>query len=384
MVLNMRRLVQAVFQASCKCPKGKNPHPLCVFHSVLFMVPLCKGGIRCEICIGLGPDSIDLRQLIAEQLSSCAVILTTDMLDAYADAMRDYKIPFGWSEKDYRAARRETNDGMNRTFPGYDPRFRLPFLPLLTEELAMKRYRMTDLSDAKEAVQEAGRQLSADEPVELEPVVTKPTYKNVLREHELLTTVSEDDIVRNSDGEVTFVHVPPGFPKWLYWLPVPGTTSFQVIDTMRHRLWLFKAPSFKCVPLTPAILDADDPWEYATDAGTVFRRKRQREASLERAANKNWRVDVSERDIQYNEDGTIKSVRVPAGYPEWPRWKKVARTLTHQVVDLKNQALWLFRFHTFDRRPLTDEILAASDPWYYVPPGNQWVDRAVLGLNNPK
>ena len=91
MVLNMRRLVQPVFQASCKCPKGKNLHPLCVFHSVLFMVPLCKGGIRCEICIGLGPDSIDLRQLIAERLSSCVGILTTDMLDAYADAMRDYK-----------------------------------------------------------------------------------------------------------------------------------------------------------------------------------------------------------------------------------------------------------------------------------------------------
>ena len=62
------------------------------------MVPLCKGGIRCEICIGLGPDSIDLRQLIAEQLSSCVGILTTDMLDAYADAMRDYKIPFGGGE----------------------------------------------------------------------------------------------------------------------------------------------------------------------------------------------------------------------------------------------------------------------------------------------
>ena len=232
----------------------------------------------------------------------------------------------------------------------------------------MKRYRMTDSSDAKEAAQEVGWQLSADEPVELEPVVTKPTYKNVLREHELLTTVFEDDIVRNSDGEVTFVREPPGYPKWLYWLPLPGTTSFQVIDTMRHRLWLFKAPSCKCVPLTPAILDADDPWEYAADAGSVFRRKRQREASLERAANKNWRVDVSERDIQYNEDGTIKSVRVPSGYPEWPRWKKVARTLTHQVVDLKNQALWLFRFHTFDLCPLTDEILAVTDLWYYVPP----------------
>ena len=155
MVLNMRRLVQAVFQASCKCPKGKNPHPLCVFYSILFMVPLCKAGIRCEICIGLGQDSIDLRQIIGEQLSGCVAMLTTDMLDAYADAMRDYKIPFGCSAKDYHAARRETNASMPRTFPGYDPRFRLPFLPLLTEELAMKRYRMTDSNDPKDAVQEA-------------------------------------------------------------------------------------------------------------------------------------------------------------------------------------------------------------------------------------
>ena len=151
----------------------------------------------------------------------------------------------------------------------------------------MKRYRMADPNDLKDVVQEAGRQMSADEPVELEPVTKKPSYKNVLREHELLTTVSEDDIVRNPDGEVAFVHVLPRFPKWLYWLPVPGTTTFQVIDTMRHRLWLFKALSFKRVPLTPAILDADDPWEYATEAGSVFRKKRQREASLERADNRN-------------------------------------------------------------------------------------------------
>ena len=90
--------------------------------------------------------------------------------------------------------------------------------------------------------------------------------------------------------------------------------TFQVIDTMRHRLWLFRAPSFKCVPLTPAILDADDPWEYATDAGSVFRKKRQREASLERVANRNWRVDVSESDIQYNEDGRIpRMVEVEEG-----------------------------------------------------------------------
>ena len=383
MVLNMRRLVQAVYQASCTCPKGRNPHPLCVFHSILFMVPLCKGGVRCELCIGLGPNSVELRQLIAEHLSNCAGILTTDMMDAYADAMRDYKIPFGWSEKDYRAARRETNASMPRTFPGYDPRFRLPFLPLLTEELAMKRYRMADQNDLKDAVQEAGRQLSADEPVELEQVeVKKPAYRNVLREHELLCTISESDIVRNPDGEIAFVHVPPGYPKWLYWLKVPGTPTYQVIDTMRHRLWLFRHLSFKHVPLTPAILEADDPWEYAADASKVFRRKRERDASRERTTTRNWQIDVSERDIQYDKDGTSKFVNVPEGYPEWKRWKRVPRTLTHQVIDIKNQALWLFRFHTFDRRPLTDEILAVDDPWYYIPHDSPWVDRTLMRINN--
>ena len=107
-------------------------------------------------------------------------------------------------------------------------------------------------------------------------------------------------------------------PTWISEVAVLATgtrkATFQVIDTMRHRLWLFRAPSFKCVPLTPAILDADDPWEYATDAGSVFRKKRQREASLERVANRNWRVDVSESDIQYNEDGRIpRMVEVEEG-----------------------------------------------------------------------
>ena len=48
----------------------------------------------------------------------------------------------------------------------------------------------------------------------------------------------------------------------------------------------------------------------------------------------------------------------------------VPRTLTYQVIDLKHQPLWLFRFHSFDRRPLTDEIMAVDNPWYYIPPGN--------------
>ena len=281
-VLDMQKIKDQLGKRRCPCQKRKNPHSFCVFHCVVYMIPVCRSNVRCDECILVtGEQGVRLRASLSDQFIHLNKRLTAAMMRAYLNAMTVYGISLSWTVASFdNALVGVTPTGDN--YVDYDKNRRYLPLPALTVEEAEERAHQAvearlaceQGSPAKSSVSDAairhtidleisgdldgddGEQAAAE--VSPRAAATVSGYKVGVHE------IDDQDVYLDRRGVIQHVRVPAGFPKWGSWELVPKTSTWQLIDVDRQVLWLYQHPYFKTQPL--AALDNDDPWDYRKPA----------------------------------------------------------------------------------------------------------------------
>ena len=97
-VLDMQKIKDQLGKRRCPCQKRKNPHSFCVFHCVVYMIPVCRSNVRCDECILVtGEQGVRLRASLSDQFIHLNKRLTAAMMRAYLNAMTVYGISLSWT-----------------------------------------------------------------------------------------------------------------------------------------------------------------------------------------------------------------------------------------------------------------------------------------------
>ena len=198
------------------------------------------------------------------------------------------------------------------------------------------------------------------EEIELEKGTGDPVHQQVFQAalQSRSAVVLEANVMRDYDGNIAYVKVPIGYPKWHYWERMHRSHTYRCVDANRSTLWLFRFLTFKKERLTPAIMNANEPWLY-------------REPDLARACTRDRFLPPGAGQLSVREDvitwpdGREELVMVPEGYPPWNTWKVVPGTETFQSIELEAGHVCLYRQSRFQKKPLTQGILHADDPWFH-------------------